>query len=383
MGRDGQSGYLILEDGRMFTGRFHGTAIETSPSIGEVVFNTAMSGYQEVLYDPSYWGQIVIMTMPHIGNTGINKLDDESEKIHLTGFAARSFEEPSNYRSEGSLSNLLSEAGIPMFEDLDTRALTRHLREKGSCRGGFFLSTVPVDDAIQAVREHPSMAGLDGASRVTCEKSYTWDMGTESEWLGDQDVCDSGRKFRVAVIDYGVKRNILRRLVDCGCTVKVFPFRSVIEEIENFIPDGILLSNGPGDPSAVTGAVDTIRHFIGKVPIFGICLGHQLLALANGGRTYKMKFGHRGINHPVGLDPAGRVQVSVHNHGFTVSDDPLPDGAVLTLRSLNDGTVEGLDYPGRMAFSVQFHPEASPGPHDSSDLFMTFRKMMERHAGKN
>jgi carbamoyl-phosphate synthase small subunit len=383
MGRDGQSGYLILEDGRIFQGRFHGPAIETSPPIGEVVFNTAMSGYQEVLYDPSYWGQIVIMIMPHIGNTGINKLDNESRKIHLTGFAARSFEEPSNWRSEGSLSELLAQAGIPMFEDLDTRALTRHLRDRGSLRGGFFPDSVKVDDAIQAVKNHPMMAGLDGASRVACEKAYAWDKGTETEWAGECDILRPDKYFRVAVIDYGVKQNILRRLVDTGCTVKVFPFKSEVAVIEEFKPDGILLSNGPGDPSAVSGAVEKIQHFIGKTPILGICLGHQLLALANGGKTYKMKFGHRGINHPVGLDPAGRVMVSVHNHGFAVADDPLPDGAVLTLRSLNDNTVEGLEYPDRVAFSVQFHPEASPGPHDASDLFLKFRTMMEQYARTN
>jgi carbamoyl-phosphate synthase small subunit len=383
MGRDGQSGYLILEDGRIFQGRFHESVIETSPFIGEVVFNTAMSGYQEVLYDPSYWGQIVVMTMPHIGNTGINKLDDESRKIHLTGFAARSFEEPSNWRSERSLSNLLSQSKIPMFEDLDTRALTRHLRDRGSLRGGFFPESVNASDALQKVKDHPSMAGLDGASRVACEKAYVWDKGTEAEWAGDCDILQTDKYFRVAVIDYGVKQNILRRLVDTGCMVKVFPFKSDIAEIEEFNPDGILLSNGPGDPSAVSGAVEKIQHFIGNIPIFGICLGHQLLALASGGKTYKMKFGHRGINHPVGLDPAGRVMVSVHNHGFAVADDPLPDGAVLTLRSLNDNTVEGLEYPDKMAFSVQFHPEASPGPHDASGLFLRFRKMMEQNAGKN
>ena len=199
----------------------------------------------------------------------------------------------------------------------------------------------------------------------------------------------TGRKIpiriskKVAVIDFGVKYNILRRLVDVGSIVRVFPYSIDISEIEAFAPDGILLSNGPGDPAAVTGAVETIQHFLGKKPMFGICLGHQLMALANGGTTYKMKFGHRGINHPVGDDPSGRVQVSVHNHGFAVSDDPLPDGAKLTLRSLNDDTVEGLEYPDKNAFSVQFHPEASPGPHDSSDIFIKFRELMEQNAGKN
>jgi len=383
MGKDGQSGYLILEDGRVFPGRFPNSVINTSPAIGEVVFNTAMSGYQEVLYDPSYWGQIVVMTCPHIGNTGVNTDDEESREIFLTGFTARSFEEPSSWRSESSLTEFLKKSGTPMFEGLDTRAITRHLREGGSLRGGLFSDSVSINDALELVLEHPPMEGRDGAREVTCNEPYDWNKGTDAPWIGNTEILSSDWKARVAVIDYGVKHSILRRLVDTGCEVKVFPYSIDKSEIENFEPDGILLSNGPGDPAAVDGAIGTIEYFLGKIPIFGICLGHQLLALANGGTTYKMKFGHRGINHPVGLDPAGRVMVSVHNHGFAVSDDPLPDGATLSLKSLNDNTVEGLDYPDKNAFSVQFHPEACPGPHDTSDVFVKFRKMMERHAGQN
>jgi carbamoyl-phosphate synthase small subunit len=388
MGKETLSGYLILEDGREFSGRFHKSTsqtamTETSPSIGEVVFNTAMTGYQEVLYDPSYQGQIVVMTMPHIGNTGVNVDDEESERIYPTAFAARSFEQPSNFRSIEPLGNLLMRSGVPMFENLDTRAVTRHLREKGSLRGGFFPGTISRDDAMSMVLGHPSMEGLNCALEVTCDSPYDWNAGTIPGWLGNSESISDGKRNKVAVIDFGVKRNILRRLVDVGCDVRVFPYTIDVSIIDAYEPDGILLSNGPGDPAAVTGATEAIRHFLGRLPIFGICLGHQLLALACGGHTYKMKFGHRGINHPVGESAEGRVQVSVHNHGFAVSDDPLPDGAVLTLRSLNDGTVEGLEYPGLSAFSVQFHPEASPGPHDSSDLFLKFRKMMDGNARKN
>ncbi len=377
-----EPGYLLLEDGRSFDGSLYGFHSPETKNIGEVVFNTAMSGYQEVLYDPSYWGQIVVMTAAHIGNTGINASDNESERVHPSGFAARSFEEPSSWRAEGSLSDLLEKSEVPAIQNLDTRAITRHLRNFGSLRGGIFSASISHDDAMKQILAHPSMAGLDGASRVTCEKAYDWSERTKSEWLGSTAML-SGENLRVAVIDYGVKHNILRRLVDIGCTVRVFPVTSDTNEIESFNPDGILLSNGPGDPAAVVGAIDTIKHFLGTVPIFGICLGHQLLALAAGGVTYKMKFGHRGINHPVGENAFGRVIVSVHNHGFAVSDDPLPDGAKLTLRSLNDGTVEGLDYPDLNAFSVQFHPEASPGPHDASDLFVEFRKRMEQYARAN
>ncbi len=371
-----EPGYLLLEDGRNFKGRLY---VSNSPITGEVVFNTAMSGYQEVLYDPSYWGQIVVMTSAHIGNTGINATDDESDKPHPVGFAARSFENPSSWRSERSLCDLLENHSVPAIDDLDTRAITRHLRNFGSLRGGIFPASIPINDALESVLAHPPMTGLDGASKVTCTAAYDWSEGSIDRWLGKTQIA-SGGEFRVAVIDCGVKRNILRRLVDVGCTVRVFPASSDGTEIESFEPDGILLSNGPGDPAAVESAPETIRHFLGKVPIFGICLGHQLLALAAGGTTYKMKFGHRGINHPVGENAEGRITVSIHNHGFAVSDDPLPHGATLTLRSLNDGTVEGLDYPDLNAFSVQFHPEASPGPHDASDLFLEFRNRMEQHA---
>ncbi len=345
-----------------------------------------------MLYDPSYWGQIVVMTASHIGNTGVNRSDDESSHPYLTGFAARSFEGPSNWRAERSLHSLLKERGIPAIEALDTRSLTIRLRNIGCMRGGIFPADIPENEALSQVLAHPRMTGLDGATRVSCREVYDWGEGTTERWLGSIKLGREGRHscrqetekesaLRVAVWDYGVKRNILRRLVDVGCRVRVFPAWAEPEEIEEFKPDGLLLSNGPGDPAAVPGVSEKIRYFFGKLPIFGICLGHQLLALAAGGRTYKMKFGHRGINHPVGESPESRVLVTVHNHGFAVSDDHLPDGAQVTLRSLNDGTIEGLDYPDLNAFSVQFHPEASPGPHDAADFFTLFRQRMERHAG--
>ncbi len=380
MGKVLEQGYLLLEDGRKFNGRLYVSFPDPPFTLGEVVFNTAMSGYQEVLYDPSYWGQIVVMTAAHIGNTGINRLDDESDRVHPSGFAARSFEDPSSWRSEESLSDLLIRSRVPAIHDLDTRAVTRHLRELGSMRGGIFPVSISVTDALEHIQNHPQMAGLDGASRVTCQEPYGWSTGSPSRWLGNTVISDNGWRGKVAVFDYGVKLSILRRLVDVGCDVRIFPSTAKTGDIEEFNPDGILLSNGPGDPAAVDGAIENIRHFLGVIPVFGICLGHQLLSLAVGGRTYKMKFGHRGINHPVARKPDGRVHVSIHNHGFAVSDDPLPDGAVLTLRSLNDGTVEGLDFPDLNAFSVQFHPEASPGPHDTSDVFIEFRNRMERHA---
>ena len=347
--------------------------------MGEVVFNTALTGYQEVIYDPSYWGQIVVMAAPHIGNTGVNPEDRESDLPRLSGFAARSFEQPSNWRSTGDLLTLLRKEKIPAFCDLDTRSLIQHLRRVGCLRGGIFPAAIPATEALDLVMKHPSMNGLDGASQVSCRLAYNWDQDDAHPAMGSLGT-GMDRELRVAVFDYGVKWNILRSLTATGCKVRVFPSMADCEEIEAFQPDGLLLSNGPGDPAAVEGAVARIRHFQRRIPIFGICLGHQLLALANGGRTYKMKFGHRGINHPVADRPDGRILVTVHNHGFAVADDPLPAGAHITLRSLNDGTIEGLDYPQLNAFSVQFHPEASPGPHDASYLFQEFRCRMEEYA---
>jgi carbamoyl-phosphate synthase small subunit len=366
-------GYLLLEDGRRWDGRLYGSSTQ---SLGEVVFNTGMTGYQEVVYDPSYYGQIVVMTVPHVGNTGFNSTDEESLAPFLSGFISRSFEEPSSWRSEGRFAHLLQKHNIPTLHNVDTRSITRHLRQVGCLRGGIFPDDLPTEEALSTVLAHPEMTGFDGASKVSCKSPYEWGESNQERWSGFTPRVRDGRQYRVAVIDYGVKRNILRRLVETGCEVKVFPCGTKIEEVKAFQPEGLLLSNGPCDPAAVEGAVPFIQGFLGKLPIFGICLGHQLLALAAGGKTLKMKFGHRGVNHPVAEQANGQVLVTVHNHGFAVADDPLPNGAKVTLRSLNDGTIEGLDYSDLNAFSVQFHPEASPGPHDAGDLFTEFRKRM-------
>lgn len=367
-------GYLLLENGRFWRGKLIGAP---PPTLGEVVFNTGMTGYQEVIYDPSYWGQIVVMTAPHIGNTGVNSDDYESTKPFLAGFIARSFEEPSSWRSEQSLGNHLQSRAITALQGIDTRSVTRHLRTVGCLKGGIFAAEMPRDEALDLINRHPSISGADGAIMVTCPKQYDWTQSNDVRWSGLLERATGLKRYRVSVIDYGVKASILNRLVEVGCDVRVFPCGCLIAEIEDYRPDGLFLSNGPADPAAVKGAVPFIRHFMGRLPIFGICLGHQLLALAAGGTTYKMKFGHRGINHPVAESADGRVLVTVHNHGFAVSDNPLPDGARVTLRSLNDGVIEGLDYPGINAFSVQYHPEASPGPHDAGNLFMEFRKRMD------
>lgn len=333
-----------------------------------------MSGYQEVIYDPSYWGQIVVMTVPHVGNTGVNGEDNESVKPFLSGYIARAFESPSSWRSEQSLEAHLQTHSVPGLEGIDTRSVTRHLRTVGCLKGGIFSAEITPNDAIEQIHAHPSISGMDGAVRVTCPKPFDWNKSNHPRWNGLSPQFEGLPRYRVAVIDYGVKANILNRLVEVGCDVRVFPCSTPAEEVDEFRPDGLFLSNGPADPAAVFGAVPFIQHFLGRLPIFGICLGHQLLALAAGGKTFKMKFGHRGINHPVAERADGRVLVTVHNHGFAVADDPLPKGAVVTLRSLNDSTIEGLDYPDLNAFSVQFHPEASPGPHDAGGLFMEFRK---------
>ncbi len=366
-------GYLLLEDGRIWRGNLYGSP---PPALGEVVFNTGMSGYQEVIYDPSYWGQIVVMTVPHIGNTGVNREDYESVRPFLSGFIARAFELPSSWRSEQSLENHLTDHAIPGLSGIDTRSVTRHLRTVGCLKGGVFSAETSLEAAREQVEAHPSISGIDGAIKVTCPKPFDWNITNHPRWSGLLERAEGLKKYRVAVIDYGVKANILCRLVEVGCEVRVFPCNSSAEEVAEFNPDGLFLSNGPADPAAVAGAVPFSQHFLGKLPIFGICLGHQLLALAAGGKTYKMKFGHRGINHPVAERADGRVLVTVHNHGFAVADDPLPKGSVVTLRSLNDNSIEGLDFPDLNAFSVQFHPEASPGPHDAGNLFMEFRKRM-------
>jgi carbamoyl-phosphate synthase small subunit len=375
--------YLVLADGSVFPGEAFGAEGATT---GEVVFTTGMTGYQEVLTDPSYCGQIVTMTAPHIGNTGVNAEDPESVTgvPQVAGFVMRDpCPVPSSWRSEQSLQDYLARYGIVAIGGVDTRKLTRHLRDHGSQNGciGTESPAVLADRAKSA----PSMQGLDLVSRVSPREPYAF---TESRGQWRVDASDhapassmhatSTREWNVVAMDFGAKRNILRCLVDSGCKVQGVPAKTSAEQILKLNPDGIFLSNGPGDPEAVEYAIKTIRELLGKKPIFGICLGHQLLSLALGGRTYKLKFGHRGLNQPVKDLLTGRVEITTQNHGFVVDVESLKGIAKTTHLHLNDGTSEGLEAPDARAFSVQFHPEAAAGPHDALYLFERFKRSMER-----
>ncbi len=369
---------LVLEDGRAFTGRSFGSTGET---IGEVVFNTGLSGYQEILTDPSYTGQLVTMTYPLIGNYGITPEDEESGKIQATGFIVK---EPSrivsNFRAAKPLEQYLKEQNIVGICDIDTRALTRHLRSRGAMRGIISTLIDNVEALIAKARAHESMAGADLAKRVSCKTPYEF---TDGLWeLGKGFSKNIKPRFKVAAYDFGIKRNILRHLVERGCAVTVFPADTSAETIAAFKPDGVFLSNGPGDPEAVTYAIDAVKAMLGKYPIFGICLGHQIMSLALGAKTFKLKFGHRGCNHPVMDLAAGRVvRITSQNHGFAVDGETLPAELEITHYSLNDNTVEGVRHKTLPAFSVQYHPEASPGPHDTTVHFDQFIEMMAHHRG--
>ena len=370
---------LALEDGLVLWGRSFTGAGESS---GEVVFNTAMTGYQEVLTDPSYKGQIVTMTYPLMGNYGVNPEDIESRGIHVEGFIVKEYHPyPSNWRAQGNLADYLKAAGKLGVEGLDTRAITKRLREVGAMRG--IISTLDLDPAslVRRARELPSMEGLDLVPLVTCALPYWWPEVPAAD-SGAVDLAalwaqKTGKK--VILYDYGVKFNIIRNLKARGLEVLVIPATTPAAAVLALAPDGIILSNGPGDPAAVTYAVDNVRQCLGSQPLFGICLGHQLLGLALGGRTFKLKFGHRGANQPVKNKLSGRVEITSQNHGFAVDLASIPDPAVeLTHVNLNDGTLEGLRHPGLRAFSVQYHPEASPGPHDADYLFEEFLSMVEK-----
>jgi carbamoyl-phosphate synthase small subunit len=371
---------LALEDGLVLWGRSF-----TGPgeSCGEVVFNTAMTGYQEILTDPSYKGQIVTMTYPLIGNYGVNPEDLESRGVQVEGFMVKEYHPyPSNWRSRGNLADYLKAAGRLGVEGLDTRAITKRLREVGAMRG--IISTLDLDPAslVGRARGLPSMEGQDLVPLVTCALPYWWpDFPTadcESPDLATLWAQKPGKK--VVLYDYGVKFNIIRSLKERGLEVLVVPATTPAAAILALNPDGIVLSNGPGDPAAVTYAVDNVRQCLGVRPLFGICLGHQLMGLALGGRTFKLKFGHRGANQPVKNFVSGRVEITSQNHGFAVDLDSIPDPAVeLTHINLNDGTLEGLRHPGLRAFSVQYHPEASPGPHDADYLFDEFLQLIMKY----
>ena len=367
---------LALADGSVF----HGLSIGSDgEAVGEVVFNTAMTGYQEILTDPSYSRQIVTLTYPHIGNTGVNAEDEESSAVHAAGLVIRDL--PllvSNFRSEQSLGGYLREHGVVAIADIDTRRLTRILREKGAQNGCVIAGDTDQGRALALAREFPGLKGMDLAREVTTAERYGWSAGTWA--LGQGHVTpDTESRFHVVAYDYGVKRNILRMLVDRGCRVTVVPAETPADEVLALQPDGVFLSNGPGDPEPCTYAIDAIRQIVDTgMPTFGICLGHQLLGLASGASTVKMKFGHHGANHPVQDLERGTVMISSQNHGFAVDEASLPDNLRATHKSLFDGSLQGIHRTDRPAFSFQGHPEASPGPHDVAPVFNHFIELMEQ-----
>jgi carbamoyl-phosphate synthase small subunit len=374
---------LALEDGTWFKGVSAGAPGETS---GEVVFNTSMTGYQEVLTDPSYAGQIVTMTTPQIGNYGIAAADHESAGPRVAGFVMRDLSPiASNWRSQSTLREYLTKHGIVAIGDIDTRALTKKLRSAGVMRGVIATGgAIDPDELIARARAIPMMEGADLVKNVTCATSYDFSSSLADAVADATYSVAPGRRarrqLRVAAYDFGIKTNILRRLAAHGCDVRVFPASAPPADLLAFEPDGIFLSNGPGDPAAVTYGIDNVRTLVDSAdrPIFGICLGHQLLGLALGAETYKLKFGHRGGNHPVKQLDNGKIEITSQNHGFAVDPDSLPGNARVTHLNLYDGTVEGLRHLDKPIYSVQYHPEASPGPHDADYLFTQFIEEMEK-----
>jgi carbamoyl-phosphate synthase small subunit len=378
-----QPAKLVLEDGTVYCGSAFGAAGEVE---GEVCFNTSMTGYQEILTDPSYRGQIVAMTYPQIGNYGVNQEDVESERPHLAGFVVReSSRVASNFRSSGGLDAYLAASGVVGLAGIDTRALVRRLRTRGAMNG--VLSTVNLDDArlIAKAQSSPGLVGRDLVREVVPGEARVWRQGL-SHWatLNDQapqatdstPPMDQHFEPHVVALDYGMKWNIARHLRSIGCRVTVLPGTATAREVLDLEPDGVFLSNGPGDPEPLHYAIATIRGVLGRAPIFGICLGHQLLSLACGAKTFKLKFGHRGANQPVLNHQTGSVEITCQNHGFAVDESSLPSELEVTHRNLNDDTIEGVRHRDLPAFSVQYHPEASAGPHDSSYLFARFREML-------
>ncbi len=362
---------LALADGTIFEGRAFGA---TAPSRGEVVFNTSMTGYQEILTDPSYVGQIVTFASVQIGNVGANALDEESARPHATGLVIRELSEASNFRAQQQLPTWLAKYGVGGLEGIDTRKLVRHLRTHGSQNGIISTENVTAAALVEQARTVPSMEGLDLATGVSTKEPYEWRTPTPAV-LGPARTPKPTR-FHVVAVDYGLKKAMLQFLVDEGCRVTVVPAGSSAEKILSLAPDGIFLTNGPGDPAAVKGADAVVAQLIGKKPLFGICLGHQILARALGAKTYKLKFGHRGANQPVKDLATGRVEITSQNHGFAVDAKSLSAQAKVTHLNLNDQTVEGLAVPDARCFSVQYHPEASPGPHDARYLFGRFVALM-------
>ncbi|MEO8353053.1 MAG: glutamine-hydrolyzing carbamoyl-phosphate synthase small subunit [Chthoniobacteraceae bacterium] len=382
---------LALEDGRTFIGEGFGAS---GSCVGEACFNTSMTGYQEVLTDPSYRGQIVAMTTPQIGNYGVNELDAESAAPHVRGFVIEELSPiSSNWRATGTLDDYLKANGIPGIQGIDTRALTKHLRSLGAMRACLTSDDISPEEAVERARQAPEMAGSDFVQEVTPAEAYDWDPDdTQSPaWTivrGDGAADDIRRGFevfsklppvrhRIVAYDFGMKRNILRRLRQSGFRVRVIPAGTSAEDVLAMKPDGVFLSNGPGDPAALTYVHENIRRLIGRTPIFGICLGHQMLGYAVGGKTFKLKFGHRGGNQPVQDLRTGKVEITSQNHGFAVDAESLPFNVEVTHINLNDQTVEGLAHREAPVFSVQYHPEAAPGPNDASHFFPQFAKLID------
>ncbi len=367
---------LALEDGTVFEGKSFGAPKDR---VGEVVFNTAITGYQEIFTDPSYSGQIVVLTNPQIGNYGANEYDQEAGHPYIEGLVVREFSPiASNWRSEENAERFLADQGIPVAAGIDTRALVRHLRTRGVMRGVLSVEGGDPKSLIERARSSPSMSGLDLATRVSTAASYQWDKPVLPCSSSDTSAAALEPWCHVVAYDFGIKRNILRRLVQVGARVTVVPAQATADDVLSLNPDGVFLSNGPGDPEPLQFQAQQVRKLIGKKPIFGICLGHQILGLALGAKTYKLKFGHRGANHPVLNQVTNKVEITSHNHGFAVDPDSLnPNEVELTHINLNDQTLEGFRHRSEPVFCVQYHPEASPGPHDSHYLFNDFMTLIK------
>jgi carbamoyl-phosphate synthase small subunit len=367
---------LALADGATFEGEGFGAAGEAS---GEVVFNTSMTGYQEILTDPSYVGQMVCMTYPEQGNYGVNAADQESAKPHATGYIVRNWaEKPSSFRAERSIEAYLQAHGLVGIAGIDTRRLTRHLRTAGAQMGVISSGGLSAKALVERARALPGMEGQDLATRISTKERYVWNERGADAWSEAERPPEAPARFHVVAYDWGLKRAMLRLLAEAGCKVTVVPSATSSEETLALRPDGVFLTNGPGDPAAVEGGREAVAGLLGKVPVFGICLGHQILALAVGAKTYKLKFGHRGANQPVKDLATSKVDITSQNHGFAVDDHALGKRARVTHVNLNDGTVEGIEVLDAPAFSVQYHPESSPGPHDARQLFGRFARMMEQ-----